>query len=92
VGNLRREERIPANLQVNLGDLIGVTRDISASGISFETTTPLALGEAIKFTVNFEGHAGKMVLKCVGQIVRAESLGAGMKIAVQIAESTMEVA
>ena len=89
--NKRSEERICRALPVNLGNTVGITRDISASGMSFETSASLALGSSIKFMVDFEGPMGKMVLKCLGQIVRAESLATGVKVGVKIIESRMEI-
>jgi len=99
----RREERVCAVLPVNLGNAEGLTCNVSASGIFFETAATLAVGEMIDFKVEFDTPAGKWVLKCRGNIVRTEErdnrLGVAVKIhkrdnrlgvAVKIHESTME--
>lgn len=85
----RREERIHAALPVNLKTATGITRDVSASGIFFETTATLALGSAISFTVEFDTPGGKMELKCQGEIVRTEQHGSQIGVAVKITDSTM---
>ena len=63
--------------------------------MSFIAEGPFNLGAPIEFMVDFEGPAGKMVLKCSGRVVRVESLEfkeAKFKVAVRITESIMEMA
>ncbi|MEO7741665.1 MAG: PilZ domain-containing protein, partial [Usitatibacter sp.] len=54
------------------GRAAGITRDVSASGVFFETDEKMAEGNAIEFTVEFDSPTGKLVLRCSGQIVRVE--------------------
>jgi hypothetical protein len=94
-GNLRREERVNTTLPVALQGASGITQNISASGMSFIAEGPFNLGAPLEFTVDFEGPAGKMVLKCSGRVVRVESLESSevrFKVAVKITESIMEMA
>ena len=88
----RAGERVLAALSVRLGGATGVTRDVSASGIFFETDASYGLGNLISFTVEFDAPGGKMLLKCRGDIVRIEPRGTQVGVAVKIIESTMELA
>lgn len=85
----RCEERIHAALPVNLETATGITHNVSASGIFFETSATLAQGSSISFTVEFDAPGGKMELKCQGEIVRTEQCGDRMGVAVKITDSTM---
>lgn len=76
-------------LPVNIGIARGVTRDVSASGVFFETSATLDIGSAISFTVEFDAPSGKMELKCSGVIVRTETHEDGVGVAVKITESSM---
>ena len=88
----RTGERVFTALSVSLGTATGVTRDVSASGIFFETDASYALGNLISFTVAFDAPGGKMLLKCRGNIVRIEPRGTQGGVAVKIVESRMELA
>ena len=85
----RGRERVCTALPVRLGNATGMTRDVSASGIFFETDAADAMGDLISFTVEFDTPRGKRVLKCKGDVVRIEPRNAGTGIAVRIIESTM---
>lgn len=88
----RSEQRIPATYPVNLGSATGITSDVSASGIFFETSADLSVGSPISFTVEFDSPGGRKVLKCTGSIVRTETRSTGVGVAVRITESTMGIA
>jgi hypothetical protein len=69
----RREKRIEATLAVHLEQGSGVTRNVSASGVYFETDVPLAEGAPIHFSIDFSDSAGGPVrMKCEARIVRVE--------------------
>jgi hypothetical protein len=87
----RREERITTELPVYLGGITGKTRDVSASGILFETDATYALGNSISFAVEMNTSAGKMVLRCRGDVVRIEPQGKKVSVAVKISQSTLEL-
>jgi len=86
----RREERVSAALPVHLGTATGITKDVSASGIFFETDACYAVDSEISFTVELDTPGGKMLLKCRGKIVRVENRDDKVGVAVKITESTME--
>jgi len=70
----RREgPRLDIRLPVRLEHGDGWTRDVSSSGIYFETTEPLTEGAAIRFSVVLEHvFPAPLRLECEGQIVRVE--------------------
>lgn len=88
----RKEERVSTELPVYLGGTIGKTRDVSASGILFETDASYALNSSISFAVELDTSGGKMVLRCRGDIVRIEPKGKKVNVAVKITQSTLEPA
>lgn len=85
----RREERVRAALPVNIGNVVGITRDVSASGLYFETDAAFAAGNPIQFAIDIETPGGMMVLYCRGEIVRVEQRGAQRGVAVRIMESSL---
>ena len=87
----RSGERVCTALPVRLGAATGMTRDVSASGIFFETEAADAMGDLISFTVEFDTPRGKRMLKCKGDVVRIEPRDARIGVAVKIIESTMVV-
>ena len=69
----RGEKRVSATLPVNLeGGAIGLTRDVSASGIFFEIDIENIPDSLISFTLEFEGPGGGMTLRCKAQVIRVE--------------------
>lgn len=86
----RCEERISTELPVYLGGITGTTRDVSASGILFETDASYALGNTVQFAVEMSTSTGKMVLRCQGEVVRIVPQGRKVGVAVKISQSTLE--
>ncbi|MBI4194885.1 MAG: PilZ domain-containing protein [Betaproteobacteria bacterium] len=88
----RREERVSTALPVNLGTATGITRDVSATGMFFETDTPYAVGNTISVELEMDTPQGKMLFKCQGQIVRVEPRNQRVGVAVKITDSTIKAA
>lgn len=87
----RTEERVSMSVPVRLrGGGSGTTRDISASGIYFETDSAPALELPLDFTVEFSNGSGGMALRCKAQVVRIERLGARVGVAARLLESKLE--
>jgi Tfp pilus assembly protein PilZ len=86
----RREERVSTVVPVDLGTTTGVTRDISASGIFFETDASYPFGSDITFRVELDTPEGRKVLRCHGSIVRIEPRNERVGVAVKITESVTE--
>ena len=87
----RCEERVAMAVPVVLPDgSHGTTRDISASGIYFETDS-LPLVSPLAFTVEFRNESGAgMALRCRGQVLRVERNNGRVGIAARILESKLE--
>jgi len=88
----RRDQRIHTALPVFLKNATGVTRDVSVSGLFFWTEGGCAPGELISFTVEISRPAGRVTLKCRGEIVRTELRDTTVGVAVRITESVMQLA
>ncbi|OGB08410.1 MAG: pilus assembly protein [Burkholderiales bacterium RIFCSPHIGHO2_12_FULL_61_11] len=83
----RIEPRERIALPLNLGNGgQGMTRDISASGLFFETDREQRLGGLIDFEIEFDRIGGLMKFKAQGEIVRieerADKSGAALKFLV----------
>lgn len=87
----RAQQRVSAVLPVKVeGRPAGVTRDISPSGIYFETDVEMVGGSTITFSLEFDNPSGKLLLECSGEIVRVERAGGKIGIAAKIVESRLE--
>jgi PilZ domain-containing protein len=86
---MRREERVSAELAVDLGTTTGITRDVSASGMYFETDATYVVGNEIRFAVDLDTPGGKMIMKCRGEIVRVRLQDGKVGVGVKIVESAM---
>lgn len=86
----RRDKRIPASIPVDLANAQGLTRDISASGIFFETDARYQPGNTIEVALEFTTPAGRLQLKCQGVITRVEEHSARMGVAVKITDSLLK--
>lgn len=86
----RGQERVPAELAMNLGTASAIARNVSASGMYFEADTPFAIGTEIRFSVEFETTTGKQLLKSRGEVVWIKPQSGKIGIAVKILESAMD--
>ena len=88
----RSEERVSMKVPVTLpGGLTGMTRDISASGIYFETDSEPLGDSPLAFSVEFKNEVGVgMTLRCRGQVLRVEHQGSRVGVAARILESKLE--
>jgi len=85
----RQGERVDAAFAVRLGQASGVTRNVSASGIYFETQAALSVGGRINFAVDLEIAGAGMVLSCLGEIVRIDQRGDQQGVAIRILDSAL---
>ncbi len=87
----RREARISAARPVRLDRGNGVTRNVSASGVYFETNMGYAAGSLISFAIELDAPRGeKLMLRCRGEIVRVESHDGKVGVAAKILSSKLE--
>lgn len=66
----RGADRFDTELPVELEGIPGFTRNISASGIYFETETTREPGSNVNFTVEVNIRGRKLNLQCEGEVVR----------------------
>jgi len=77
----RSQEKIPVELKG--GD--GVTRDLSISGVYFETGLSFTAGQSIEFTIVFGEHTlNPKRMTCHGEIVRVEANGPKLGVATKL--------
>jgi len=83
----RSADRYVSELPIEINGAQGVTRNISATGVYFETTVEPAPGSKVHFTVDVivEGEPLKMV--CTGEVVRVDHKEGTVGIAVKLANS-----
>ena len=87
----RSEDRVLMAVPVHLpGGGTGITRDLSASGIYFETDLEPTRDTPLAFTVEFHRGAGAMSLRCQGQVLRIERHGSRIGVAARILQSKLE--
>jgi hypothetical protein len=89
------ENRIEARDQVSLplkfdGGLSAVTRDISASGLFFETDSEQRVGNLIDVEIDLDTPSGPIKFKAQGKIVRIEANGHRIGVGVELLNSRLE--
>lgn len=84
----RHEERFLLEVPVMLESSIGLSRDISSSGIYFVTDQPMTPGGAVTFSLKLDHiRPGKPVqLDCLGRVLRVEPAGEKLGVAASISE------
>ncbi len=74
----RREQRFNSALDVFFDGGSGVSRNVSPSGIYFETEAPLAPGALVSFMIDYATPDGTPLrMRCDAHIVRVEGLPRG---------------
>ena len=82
-----------ATRPVRLDRGVGVTQNVSASGVFFETNVDHAEGSKISFAIELDGPGGKkLMLRCRGEIVRVERRDGKVGVAARIVSSKVESA
>lgn len=85
----RKSERLPATLPITIGSAVGVTRDLSPTGVYFEVGKRFEVNDQIRFLIDLADQKSKMVLDCSGTVVRTDRLGQTTGVAVSITESVL---
>src|SRR6266571_5954491 len=87
----RHEPRFESNLAVMLEHGTGIARNVSASGIYFETDVPFSRGADLKFTVRFApSEGGRVKMQCWGRVVRIENFKELFGVAAKLDEFNFE--
>jgi PilZ domain-containing protein len=81
----RQAPRYRLGLPVELTDGRGITRDVSESGVYFQTSASFTTGAPVSFVLVFgEAEAVRTRLSCTGTVVRVEPGTAAMGVAARI--------
>jgi len=87
----RVEPRQAADFPLKLDSGISATlRDVSASGLSFETTSVQRVGDVVNIEIDLDTPGGPMKIKAQGQIVRIETHGDRTGVGVKLLSSRLE--
>ena len=82
----RQAVRFPIAIPVELDEGTGITRDVSLSGVFFETSQWFAPGEPVRLTLVLEraSPGDPIRLECEGEVVRVGRSNAKVEVAVAI--------
>ena len=83
----RGADRFASELPVEIGGVQGLTRNISATGIYFETEVSQAPGARVNFTVEMNARGEKLKLVCEGEVVRVDHRGGVLGVAAKLERS-----
>ena len=86
-----RAKRVLWQSLVDLGDAKGVMRDISASGVFFETVDTFPFSSLTNFELDLGTSNSNICLKCRGEIVRIEPRLKKVGVAVKLIEASIVV-
>ena len=88
----QREDRFSLGLPVELNRATGTTRDVSKSGMFFETDAGYRFARTIDLNLELETPAGALLLTFRGDIVRIEPRDNRVGVAISILRSSVEPA
>jgi hypothetical protein len=81
----RQQERFVTELKIQLDDGYGVLRNVSTTGVYFETAVALREGQPVKFVLEFPHFpSGPISVTCIARVVRVEERGAMNGVAAEI--------
>ncbi|MDR3368488.1 PilZ domain-containing protein [Rhodoferax sp.] len=83
----RSADRFTSELPVEINGAIGLTRNVSATGVYFETTADQAPGSRVRFVVEVLVNGEKLKMVCAGDVVRVEQKLGMLGIAVKLSSS-----
>ena len=83
----RRTDRFDVELPVEMDGVPGLTRNICATGIYFETETAQTPGSRVRFTVEVTVGGEKSKMVCEGEVIRVESKNGVVGVAVSLSSS-----
>ncbi|HEY8907169.1 MAG TPA: PilZ domain-containing protein [Rhodoferax sp.] len=83
----RSSERFSSELPVEIGGALGLTRNVSATGVYFETTVDQTPGSKVTFVVEVLVKGERLKMVCAGDVVRVEQKLGTVGIAVKLSSS-----
>ena len=92
--DFRQNDRVVAMLPVRFEEGgVGLTRNLSPGGVYFVVDESIVAGRSVRFSLEFntgDSLAADLYLECVGEVVRVESVGSKLGVAVKLTESRLE--
>ena len=85
-----RADRHPVAFPISIGPSKGLVKDISTTGIYFETDQNQKVGSMIDFVLDLETPGGPLHIQCRGTVVLIEENSGRLGIAATITESTFK--
>ena len=87
----RRHQRVPSAIAFTLDDgSDAITRDLSPSGVYFETDGQMAVGSVVRFSLQFDNPSGDLLFSCAARVVRIREESGRLGIGAEIVESRLE--
>ena len=83
----RAAERFTTQLPIEMGRIPGLTCDISATGIYFETEMVQVPGSLLRLVVEVTVRGEKLKLRCDGEVVRVDQKEGKLGIAAKLKHS-----
>ncbi len=83
----RSAERLTSELPIEINGALGTTKNISATGIYFETTTPQKPGSKVNFAVEVVINGKTIKMVCSGSVIRIDRNNGKVGIAVRLVHS-----
>lgn len=80
----RAAQRFGLALRLTVDGDEGVTHDLSATGLYFESQTGYVPGQTIEMVLEFPGITGTRKLNCEAEVVRVTPVGQGFNVAVRL--------
>lgn len=85
-GDRRRARRYRLDLPVEFNNGHGLTRDVSESGVLFDTQVTLNVGDHVEFSLVLGRYdpQGPYRVKCAGEVIRIEPDESGRSVAIHL--------
>jgi len=85
--NKRAADRFISELPIEINGSASVTRNISATGVYFETSEAPSPGSKVSFTIDVLVNGESLKMVCSGEVVRLDHREGAVGIAVKLANS-----
>lgn len=86
----RQAKRVTIALPVNLHNSKCITHDFSEAGVFIVSETPCQNGELIEFVISVDQLLNKLILRCIGKVIRRGKIKGKAGFAVKIASYILE--
>jgi len=87
----RQHQRVPSAIPFILDDgSEAITRDLSPSGVYFETEGQLAVGSVVRFSLQFDNPSGDLLFLCTARVVRIREENGKLGFGAEIVDSRLE--